>query len=403
MKQIIIIMTMLLIVTSVYAATCGDNYCEPGESSSCSKDCAYNNLCGNGVCSGTEQKDNCPLDCWKTSADYVSSARNMQDVYHTYDEVVNLMKALEQQYPKYMKHEIIGKSLQGKDIYMFKVGNPNGGGRFMFDGRVHGMEDCGTESGYAFIKWVLSDSSTEAQNVKNYNELFFIPGINIDSTRRQNMRREYSDGTKVLYGVDMNRNGITGWGTSGSSDVNAAQDYRGKSGNSEPETKAVYDAIQKYKPKVYMNVHCGMEMSHYHSLNALTQTVITKMTANSAKYNTQTMTKYPPSSGCAGGYICTMGSSVSGASAWIHETSTWGHLPKSLSEYLTKWYTQDFPIYLSMSEAVQNTSATWPIIDPPVDPPGNNSNRTLIIVSASSIGVIGALGFYFRKKITKFI
>ena len=347
--------------------TCGDNYCTAGESTICPNDCAHNNKCGDGVCSGCpsltncgthpsvgENHDNCPIDCYLEGDASTSTSRKLYETYETYDQVVAQLKGLETQYPGLVNHEIIGKSYQGKDIYLFKVGNPNGGS-FMFDGRPHGMEDCGTENGIAFIKWVLTNNSIDSNNVKNGNYLLFIPGINIDSTRRQNMNRE----NNILWGVDLNRNGITGWTSGGNSDPTSVSTYRGPSAGSEPETKAYMVAMNKYKPEIYMNVHCGMRMLN--GAGPLTSTILANIKSNANKYsrtNTQAWYLDGQGGGCSGGgQICSAGKSITGVNGngWIHETTYHGSLPVSLNDYLSKIYSQAFPIYLGMAQAVQNT------------------------------------------------
>src|SRR4030042_4447636 len=208
----------------------------------------------------------------------VSGQRLNKETYHTTNEVYSSLKQLAAKYPTKMSYEVIGKSIQGRDILLFKVGNPNGG-KFMFDGRVHGWEDCGTENGIQFIKWVLESNSSDAKRVRERNYLLFIPIINIDnSSDRQNARRSYTypNGTtiKIPYGVDLNRNFPSGWGRLGSTDPSNNYDYMGPAAGSEPETKAVLNAMKKYQPNIYMNVHCGMQTLGYREKNAVTLKVI---------------------------------------------------------------------------------------------------------------------------------
>jgi hypothetical protein len=281
-------------------------------------------------------------------------ARDSWRIYRSYTTVTNELFSLEAKYPTLVSHETIGKTLQGKNIYMFRVGNSSGG-KFMFDGRIHGPEDCGTENGVAFIKWVLTNGSSDANSIKTKNYLLFIPGINIDSVARQNMRRNYTINgvvTKVLYGVDLNRNFVSGWGETGSGNPTNNYEYRGISAGSEPETQAVRNAMLKYKPAIYMNVHCGMQMLRYTNYDTPTKNTIANISYYASKYKQPTMSYYPPIKGCYGGYVCKDGD-VIGGTGWIHESSEWGPLPSTLSGYLSTIYPRVFPIYLGMARSVQ--------------------------------------------------
>ena len=335
---------------------CGDSYCTSGETTTnCAKDCLlYNNHCGDGTCANWENKDNCPYDCWKTDSGYSASARDLGTTYHTWQQVVVLMKNMAAQYPTQVSYEVIGQSIWGNDIYLFKVGNPNGG-KFMFDGRPHGPEDCGTENGIAFIKWVLTNNSQASNDVLTKNYLLFIPGINIDSNRRQNMRRLYPDGTVVSWGVDLNRNFATGWGNAGSSDPAGNYDYRGQSAASEPETQAVRSAMNKYKPAVYYNVHCGGGKSLSGS-GSNTAAVLSKIQTLSTTYATNTISYYNPGTGSCGGsgYVCADGRAIGGGSGWLSEAAGWSEMPPTLDGYLSKYFWKaQFTIYLGMAQAVQ--------------------------------------------------
>ncbi len=303
---------------------------------------------GNSVCEGYENKDNSPEDCG-IQVDY----RNLGDLYHSKNESIRLWKELVQNHPGISSYEVIGKSVQGRDIYLFKFGNPNGG-KFMFDGQVHGIEDCGTETGYKFVKWVLESNESEAIRIRNNNYLLAIPIINMDATKRQNMRTVNSEGTLVPYGVDLNRNFAAGWGASwsGTSNYLNNYDYRGQGAASEPETQAVSYAISKYKPAVYLNVHCGARFLSYTSNTPLTSKILQRIGEISNRTGASTISLYLPS--LAGGAGMVMGEAAAqGASSWIFEITNWKRLPITLEEYHNNWYKQAFPVYAGMSNAVE--------------------------------------------------
>ena len=364
MKYVFLCLFALIALSSLVQAYCGDNYCMKKESetiTNCPSDCT-NNQCGNGICSNGENADNCPVDCY-----YSSTNRNMVDVYHTRDQVYNIMFGLESQYPGMVKHEVIGKSIQGRNIYAFVIGTSTGW-RFMFDGRLHGMEDCGTEAGMKFIQDVLAGSNADLRNVRDNTQLIFIPVVNVDSTRRQNMRRTYPDGTNVVWGVDLNRNFVKGWGGDGSSDPADAFEYRGEFAGSEPETQAIRYALQKYKPQAYINVHCGGERMMNGKIGTpVAKKILENMNSISAATGASTMSLYNPTISTTslkyyeGTGIAASDGAVYSNSSWIIEMDAWNELPKTLDGFLTTWYKQVYPIYLAMAlnQKVAASTDAW--------------------------------------------
>ena len=119
-----------------------------------------------------------------------AESRRNSAIYHPKSTVIQMYKDLCDAHNDVASYEVIGKSIEGRDIWLFKVGNPNGG-KVMIDGSTHGSEDAGTELSYLFLKWVLESGEEDAQKVLSGNYLLIIPIINMDTTARQNMRRQY--------------------------------------------------------------------------------------------------------------------------------------------------------------------------------------------------------------------
>jgi hypothetical protein len=324
-----------------------------------------NQSCGNGVCdiaSADEWQGNCPSDCTNRSTN-----GNILAPYHTNEQVYSIMNSLISTHPGLIDSQVIGKTIQGRDIMLYRAGNPNGG-VFMFDGRIHGPEDCGTEAGINFITWALTSSEPEAVRVRENNYLIFIPVFNADGYKRQNMRRNYTFANgSILYtphGIDMNRNFPTGFGGSGVDDPTDDYDYRGLSGGSEPEVTAVSNAMQTYLKNdghsIYVNVHCGGQYLRYHTSNAASQKVVSLIANISAAKGTRTIELYGSGTACLGGYACTEGDKYSGGNGWLFEITTWSKLPNTLDIYNREWYPQAFPVYLAMAQSVERPSNTTP-------------------------------------------
>jgi hypothetical protein len=170
--------------------------------------------------------------------------------YRTKDEMISMFKNLCEDHPGVASYEVIGKSCLGNDIYMFKIGNMSGG-RVLWDAQLHGGEDAGSEIGYWFAEWLLTSNTERANNILKESCFMVVPVINIDSYRRTNTNHY---GGTVKYGVNLNRNFVSGWGQSGTSDK-SSEEYRGPSAGSEKETQVMRSVFSRYEPRFYVNTH----------------------------------------------------------------------------------------------------------------------------------------------------
>lgn len=154
-------------------------------------------------------------------------------------------------YPAQANYISVGKTINNRDIWLYRIGNPNGG-CVLWDGCTHGWEDIGAEVQYLIANWLLTSGEQKAQELLQTNYILFIPDVNPDSLERGNAN--LSNG--ATYGVDLNRNYVTGFtyiAPPGTSNL----PYHGASGGSELETQAMRGVFQTYKPKVYVNCHYG--------------------------------------------------------------------------------------------------------------------------------------------------
>jgi predicted deacylase len=166
--------------------------------------------------------------------------------YRTYDTLIESFKSFATIYPSLVSYEVVGKTVQGKDILMFKIGNPYGG-RVLIDGAIHGDENLGSELLYFFVKWLLTSSDPLAKRILMGNYLLLIPALNVDS---------YGKYRTNANGVDLNRNFATGWNSGGSTDPTSKY-YRGPAPLSEPESQALVQVFKVWKPSFYINLHRG--------------------------------------------------------------------------------------------------------------------------------------------------
>lgn len=79
---------------------------------------------------------------------------------HDYDEIVDAMRAYARAYPEWVSLESIGKSAQGRDLWMITLNNPATGGdlskpAMYIDGNIHANEVQGAETALYTVDYLL--------------------------------------------------------------------------------------------------------------------------------------------------------------------------------------------------------------------------------------------------------
>ncbi|MBZ9787060.1 M14 family metallopeptidase [Psychroflexus sp. CAK57W] len=115
--------------------------------------------------------------------------------YNTYAGIVDLMEKIADAYPKLSRLESIGKSYQGKDIYMltisdFNTGNPDEKPAMYIDGNIHSNEIQGAEFSL-YTAWYLTEMFGELDFINQLlkdKTFYIVPTINPDA--RDNYMKE---------------------------------------------------------------------------------------------------------------------------------------------------------------------------------------------------------------------
>ena len=195
---------------------------------------------------------------------------------YTWDELNERFDILLEQYPEIISERfIIGQSLEGNDIWAFKVSdNPNENENepeLLLTGLIHAREPLSMMNIFYFVQLLAEnyDSDPELNYLVNNREMWFIPVLNPDGyiynesiepsgggMHRKN-RKDTGCGNGTSRGVDLNRNFGFGWG---SDDIGSSPDpcsvvYRGESAFSEPETQIVRDFILEHDFKIILHYH----------------------------------------------------------------------------------------------------------------------------------------------------
>lgn len=193
--------------------------------------------------------------------------------YRTPAEVEADVKRLAATYPKLVSYESIGKTVENRDIWAVKITSKEdadgGTGKpvVYFNAMHHAREVMTTEVAFDIVE-NLAKNYASNQKIKNWLdnlEIWVVPQINPDGSNmvwtKNNMWRKNARGG---YGIDINRNYTYKWNAcSGSSGSRTADDYRGPSAGSEPETQAAMAFAKRIQPVFSISFHSYSELVIY--------------------------------------------------------------------------------------------------------------------------------------------
>ena len=207
-----------------------------------------------------------------------AQAANGFTVYRSWDEpggIRDELYEIAKKNPSFVKLEVIGHSVQGREIVALKVTkNANqlaDGARpdVFYMATIHAREWISTEVNRRLLHHFVDNYKKDpvVTNLVDTRELWFVPVSNPDGYQytfdverlwRKNLRDNNGDGqTAIGDGVDLNRNYDEKWNydNEGSSTEFASDTYRGPSAASEPETKAIQDLLKRLRFRFMVTYH----------------------------------------------------------------------------------------------------------------------------------------------------
>jgi carboxypeptidase T len=195
--------------------------------------------------------------------------------YHTYEEVVEELKILEEKHPNLVTVIDIGKSHQGRSIKAVQITNTKITDKkpaILYTGQTHAREVISAEVSLGLIKKLVNEYGKDnyITNLVDNREFWVVPVVNPDGSMivteqvtksgdsrwRKNARDNNDDGQVDSYdGVDLNRNFSTAWGGPGSSGWPFWDTYRGPEPFSEPETIAIKNLVEDHDFVAAVSLH----------------------------------------------------------------------------------------------------------------------------------------------------
>ncbi|MGB7337762.1 MAG: M14 family metallopeptidase [Phototrophicaceae bacterium] len=109
------------------------------------------------------------------------------DHYYRYDELTALLNAFAEEYPHLVKIESIGKSYEGRDVWVatvtnFETGNPEDKAALWVDGNIHATEVSPTTACFYLLNKLTSEygSNDDVTRVLDTRTYYICPRVNPD-------------------------------------------------------------------------------------------------------------------------------------------------------------------------------------------------------------------------------
>jgi glucan-binding YG repeat protein/murein tripeptide amidase MpaA len=217
---------------------------------------------------------------------WIPNIVNPRKVY-TYDEMVSDLVEFQKHYPDLVKLQIIGKSVDGRNIYAFKLGN--GPKEIMLNGSHHAREHMTTnllmEMADQYIHSYVNGTTFadySVRNILNKTSIWFVPMVNPDGVTLvqkgayssknpsyalllNNGSYDFSEWKANVRGVDLNRQYPADWANiRGNTGKPAPSHFKGYNPLSEPEAVALYNFTKAHTFKIASAYHSSGEILYWY-------------------------------------------------------------------------------------------------------------------------------------------
>ncbi|XP_048361991.1 mast cell carboxypeptidase A-like [Sphaerodactylus townsendi] len=186
--------------------------------------------------------------------------------YNDWEKIVAWTERIARNNPKMVSRIEMGKTSEGRPMYLLKVGKVTGQKKVIFmECGIHAREWISP----AFCQWFVKQATHTYGEDKVMTKLldsmnfYVLPVFNVDGyvwtwTNNRFWRKNRSNNSNSdCIGTDLNRNFKAAWSTVGASDKPCNEIYCGTSPESEPETKELANFIRDHLDviKGYISFH----------------------------------------------------------------------------------------------------------------------------------------------------
>ncbi|NWR72365.1 CBPO Carboxypeptidase, partial [Centropus unirufus] len=187
--------------------------------------------------------------------------------YHAMEEIYQWMTEIQKSNSELVTRHYLGKTAENRSMYYLQISQPSDKTKkiIWMDCGIHAREWISPAFCQWFVKEILQNYKSDPR-IKRFLEnldLYVLPVLNIDgyiySWEKERLWRKnrspHMNGT--CYGTDLNRNFNSSWGSVGVSYNCSSEIFCGSGPESEPETRAVAQFIERKKSDIlcYLTIH----------------------------------------------------------------------------------------------------------------------------------------------------
>ncbi|KFP80490.1 Carboxypeptidase O, partial [Apaloderma vittatum] len=187
--------------------------------------------------------------------------------YHPMEEIYQWMSEIQKNNSELVTQHYLGKTIENRTMYYLQISQPSDDTKkiIWMDCGIHAREWISPAFCQWFVKEILQNykSDPKISRFLQNLDLYVLPVLNIDgyiySWEKDRLWRKnrspYRNG--ACYGTDLNRNFNSSWGSIGVSYDCSSEVFCGSGPESEPETRAVAQFIERKKSDIlcYLTIH----------------------------------------------------------------------------------------------------------------------------------------------------
>ncbi|RPF54258.1 M14 family metallopeptidase [Aquisalibacillus elongatus] len=209
--------------------------------------------------------------------------------HYTYNQMIEDLQALDDNYQSLVSTEVIGQSVDGRDLYAARLGY--GDTEYLIHAATHAREYMTTNVvmnqldtySRAFVQNEKIDGFSARELLKEVS-IYYVPMVNPDGVTlvqegaealqnseellaMNNGDTDFSHWKANARGVDLNRNFSTGWEDAHADTGEPGfQNYKGPEPMSEPEVQALAGLIREHDFELALAYHSSGEIIYYGQL-----------------------------------------------------------------------------------------------------------------------------------------
>ncbi|NXP50442.1 CBPO Carboxypeptidase, partial [Heliornis fulica] len=187
--------------------------------------------------------------------------------YHPMEEIYQWMNQIQNSNSELVTQHYLGKTIENRTMYYLQISQPSDKPKkiIWMDCGIHAREWISPAFCQWFVKEILQNykSDPKISRFLQNLDLYVLPVLNVDgyiySWEKERLWRKnrspHMNGT--CHGTDLNRNFNSSWGSIGVSYNCSSEIFCGSGPESEPETRAVAQLIEKKKSDIlcYLTIH----------------------------------------------------------------------------------------------------------------------------------------------------